>query len=88
MSFREFFKQPIQEEFDQTQFVELAKKWLKKRFGDMFEFKHNPKLNVPGMKSYNVSIEGKEFIITGKAFDTSADGKVDTVLFKIEPVEE
>jgi len=90
MSFKEFFKQPITEEFDQTQFVELAKKWLltkfpKEEYG--YEFEHNPRLEVPDMKQYNAYIDGKAFLIIGKAFDTNSNGEKDTVIFKIQPIE-
>ena len=73
---------------EQKKLLPLALKWLKNRFGDGFNFKHNPKLNVPNMKSYNVSVDNKEFILSGRGFDTSEDGKVDTVLFRIDTIEE
>jgi hypothetical protein len=73
-------------EFDQTKYVPLAMKWLKNKFGDDFNFKHNAKLSEIG-RSYHVSVDDKEFIISGKAFDTTDDGKPDTVVFKIEPIE-
>ena len=79
---------PKEIEFDQKPFVQSALKWLETKYGkELFDFKHQPNLKVPGMKSYNVSILDKTFIITGKAFDTNADGVSDTVLFKIDGVD-
>jgi hypothetical protein len=97
--FKELFNEAVETEqkpnqkessFDQKPFVPLAMKWLDQKFPQKafgYTFKHNPKLEVPDMKSYNVSVDGKEFIIVGKAFDTNSDGTKDTVLFKITAVE-
>ncbi len=74
-------------DFDVKKLVPLAMKWLKSKFGDEFEFKHKQNLSEIG-KTYYASIDGKEFGIAGKKFDTTGDGEADTVLFKILPDEE
>jgi hypothetical protein len=76
--------------FDQTPYVKKAMKWLeakwpKEKFN--FTFKHNPKL-TGDLKRYYASIDGVEFEIAGKAFDTTGDDEPDTVVFKINPVED
>ena len=73
--------------FDPEPLVPLAMKWLKKKFGDEFVFKHKQNLSEIG-KTYYASIDGKEFGISGKLFDTNQDGSGDTVLFKIDPMED
>jgi len=73
--------------FDAKSLVPLAMKWLKAKFGDEFIFKHKQNLTEIG-KTYYASIDGKEFGIAGKKFDTDGDGDPDTVLFKILPDEE
>jgi len=78
---------PKKSSFDQKPLVPLAMKWLKKKFGDEFEFKHKANLSEIG-KTYYASIDGKEFGIAGKKYDTTGDGDADTVLFKILPDEE
>lgn len=80
----------IEEEsnFDQKSYLKDALEWLEKKFPDHgFEFKHKPNL-VNATKTYSASINGKEFDIAGRLMDTNSDGTKDTVLFKIEPVEE
>ncbi len=78
---------PKMKEFDQKPFVDSAMKWLETKYGkELYSFKHQPNLEVENMKSYNVSTENKNFIITGRAFDTNKDGVADTVLFKIKDV--
>ena len=74
-------------EFDQEPYVSSAIKWLKKKFPDNgFTFKHTPKLRNP-TKTYQASIDGKDFDIEGRLMDTNSDGSKDTVLFKISSVE-
>ena len=78
------------ESFDQTPLVPLAMKWMKNKWPEdkfNYTFKHNPKLSNPS-KSFYVSVDGKEFEIAGKLFDTSGDGEKDTVVFRINPAEE
>ncbi len=77
-------------DFDAKKLVPLAMKWLSKKFPKErygFEFKYKEHL-VGDLKSYAVSIDGEEFEISGKAFDTNSNGTKDTVLFRINPVEE
>ena len=68
--------------FLESDYIDSALKWLKNKFGDKYNFKHSPSLNNID-KSYAVSIDGKEFTIVGKKYDTNGDGEKDTVLFKI-----
>jgi len=77
----------LSKDFDAKKLVPLAMKWLKSKFGDEFSFKHKQNLSEVG-KTYFASIDGKEFGIAGKKFDTTGDGEADTVLFKILPDEE
>jgi hypothetical protein len=86
------FKEIIIEskEFNQEKYVKLAMKWLEAKFPNekyRFKFKHNPNLSGD-LKAYHVSIDGNEFEISGKKFDTSGDGEDDTVVFRINPIEE
>ncbi len=76
MTFKEYIKE------DQNEYLPSALKWLKSKFGDKYTFKHTPKLNDID-KTYSASIDGKEFTIAGKKYDTDSDGKIDTVAFKI-----
>jgi hypothetical protein len=92
MKFKAYLTQETQvnEAFDQTPLVPLALKWLKQKFPfdtHGYVFKHNPKLLEP-TKSYDISIENKEFVIAGRLFDTNSDGTKDTVVFRINPSEE
>lgn len=81
------FKEYLTEEFDQGEYLKDALEWLKKKFPDQgYEFKHTPKL-VNDTKTYNVSINGKEFDIVGRLMDSNSDGTKDTVLFRIDSVE-
>ena len=80
-------EEKVTEKFDQKPLVPLAMKWLKQKFGEEFEFKHKPNLSEIG-KTYFASIDGKEFGIAGKRYDTTGDGEPDTVLFKILPDED
>jgi len=80
----------LNEAFDQTPLVPLAKKWLAQKFPfeqHGYVFKHNAKL-LDTTKSYDVSISGKEFTIAGRLYDTNSDGAKDTVVFRINPSEE
>ncbi len=82
------FKTYLTEEFDQKQYLSDAMEWLKKKFPDNgFTFKHKPNL-TNDTKTYPVSINNKEFDIAGRLMDTNSDGNKDTVLFRIDPVEE
>lgn len=84
------FKSYLQEEFDQQSCLKDAKEWLAKKFPKEdfgFTFKHKPNL-TNSTKTYSASINGKEFDILGRLMDSNSDGTKDTVLFKIEPVEE
>ncbi len=82
------FKNYLNEEFDQKAYLKDALEWLNQKFPDNgFTFKHKPNL-VNDTKTYNVSINGKEFDIAGRLMDTNSDGTKDTVLFKINPVED
>jgi len=85
MSLSKFKK--IHEKFEQAALVPDAIKWLKQKFGDELEFKHSPGLSNP-TKSYDCSINGKEFTISGRMYDSNGDGVKNVVLFKIEPPEE
>ena len=98
MRFKDFITEEIEEaekkgpantmEFDQKPYVSSAIKWLKKKFPDNgFTFKHTPKLSNPS-KTYQASIDGKEFDVAGRLHDSNSDGKQDQVLFKIVPVED
>jgi hypothetical protein len=91
MNFKETIIQEAEnKEFDQEKYVKLATKWLEVKFPKDyhgFEFKHNPNLGGE-LKSYHVSVDGNEFEIAGKKFDTSGDGDPDTVVFRINPIEE
>ncbi len=76
--------------FDQKPLVPLAMKWLNKKFPKDkygFNFNHNENLSSD-LKSYAVSVDGKEFEISGKLFDTNSDGTDDTVVFRINQIEE
>ncbi len=99
MRFKDFITEEIEEAevepkpavsaFDQEPFVAPALKWLKKRFPfeeHGFTFKHTPRLSNP-TKTYQASIDGKDFDIAGRLMDTNSDGSKDTVLFKIDSVE-
>lgn len=78
----------IKEEFEQAEYLKDALEWLNNKFSDKgYVFKHKPLL-INSTKTYNVSINGKEFDIEGRLMDTNSDGEKDTVLFKICPVEE
>jgi hypothetical protein len=79
-----------EEEFNQEKYVKLAMKWLETKFPkdtNGFNFKHNPNLGGE-LKTYNVAVDGTEFEIAGKLFDTNSDGTDDTVVFRINPIEE
>ena len=80
----------LKEEFDQKAYLKDALEWLKGKFPEDeygYEFIHKPNL-INTTKTYSVSINGKHFDISGRLMDTNSDGSKDTVLFKIEPVEE
>jgi hypothetical protein len=86
------FKEILQEskEFNQEKYKKLAIKWLETKFPKEkygFNFKHNPNLGGD-LKGYNVAVDGNEFEIQGKLFDTNSDGTDDTVVFRINPIEE
>ena len=69
----------IFEEFDQKKLLPLALKWLKMKFPEDeygFKFKHVPKLK-DATKTYNVTVDGKEFDIAGRIFDKNGSGKED-----------
>ncbi len=70
----------------QEEYLSSALKWLKLKFKDKYKFKHQPNLEDYD-KSYNCSIDDKEFTIRGRKYDTDGDGTPDTVLFKISPAE-
>ncbi len=78
MTFKELF-----EEFDQEKLKSSAEKWLRQKFGDEYEFVFTPKLK-DGDKTYHASINGKQFSITGRKYDTDGDGIADSVAYKIE----
>ncbi len=76
--------------FDQKPLVPFAIKWLEKKFPNEefgFTFKHVPKLANP-TKTYQCGEGSQNFDIAGRLHDSNSDGKADTVLFKILPVEE
>ena len=82
------FKTYLTEEFDQSAYLDDAMEWLKQKFPDNgFKFKHKPNL-TNDTKTYSVSINNKEFDIAGRLMDTNSDGKKDTVLFRIDSVDE
>ena len=74
-------------EFNQSDYVKDAEEWLKDKFGDKFTFKHVENLSAIG-KTYHASINDKEFMISGKSFDTTGDNEIDTVLYRIDTIEE
>lgn len=81
------FTEYLTEEFDQAEYLKDAMEWLKIKFPEKgYEFKHKPLL-VNDTKTYNVSINGKEFDIAGRLMDSNSDGTKDTVLFRIDAVE-
>ncbi len=80
-------KRKIDGEFNQEEHVKDAEEWLEDRFGDQFTFKHTPNLSEIG-KTYHASINDKEFMISGKSFDTTGDNQIDTVLYRIDSIEE
>ena len=84
------FKDLFEAEDKMVKYVPLAKKWLEQKFPQKtygYKFEYNPKLDVPDMKEYNAYIDGKGFIIRGRAFDTNSNGTKDTVIFRIDSVE-
>ena len=82
------FNEYLVEEFDQSTYLKDALEWLNKKFPDKgYEFKHTPMMKND-TKTYNVSINGKEFDIVGRLMDSNSDSKKDTVLFRINPVED
>lgn len=82
------FKTFLTEEFNQEEYLDDAIEWLEKKFADHdFTYKHKPKL-TNDTKTYSVSINDKEFDISGRLMDSNSDGTKDTVLFRIDPVEE
>ncbi|MCD6435237.1 MAG: hypothetical protein J7L15_02435 [Clostridiales bacterium] len=81
------FNEYLTEEFDQSVYLKDALEWLNKKFPEKgYTFKHLPKM-VNDTKTYNVSINGKEFDIVGRLMDSNSDGTKDTVLFRIDAVE-
>jgi len=78
--------EPAKSNLDVDKLVPLAMQWLKAKFGDNYEFKHKQQLSEIG-KTYYAAVNGEEFGISGKKYDTTGDGKPDTVLFKIIPTE-
>lgn len=81
------FNEYLTEEFNQSDYLKDALEWLNKKFPNKgYEFKHKPLL-VNDTKTYNVSINGKEFDIVGRLMDSNSDGEKDTVLFRINAVE-
>ena len=81
------FKDYLSEEFEQKDLKASAEKWLKQKFGDEYEFVHKPNL-TDGDKTYHCSIDGKQFSISGRKYDTDGDGSPDTVGYKIINSEE
>ena len=82
------FNEYITEEFDQQEYLKDAIEWLNKKFeGKGYDFVHKPFL-VNDTKTYNVSINGKYFDIVGRLMDTDSNGEADTVLFRIDAIDE
>ena len=83
-------KQPtniLVEAFNQDKYKAKAHKWLKRRFGKSYNFVHKPNL-ADYDKTYHCSIDGVEFSIKGRKYDTTDDGVPDTVAYKIVSAEE
>ena len=75
--------------FDQTGLKPVAEKWLKKKFGDRFEFVHTPNLVDSGeSKTYHCSQDNKNFTIVGRKYETEVTNPVNKVAYKILPAEE
>ena len=78
----------VEEEFDQTEYLPAAMKWLKAKFGDRHEFVHKPRLTDANLKYFDVSEDGKTFTIAGRKHKTEMTNPKDTVIFKIIPDED
>jgi len=77
----------LNESFDQQKYKKKAEKWLKRKFGKMYNFVHKPNLKDHD-KTYHCSIDGVEFSIQGRKYDTTDDGVPDTVAYRIASAEE
>ena len=90
LSFKKFLEEQTekQTEFNKKQAVKDALKWLENKYGkELYKFKHIPNMKFEGekIKKYDISVDGKEYELRLKLFDTNGDGSSDTLGFDVLP---
>jgi len=75
-------------EFNEKKAVSGALKWLENKYGkELYKFKHIPNMKMEGekTKTYDISVDGNEYELHLKLFDTNGDGSMDTLGFDVLP---
>jgi len=78
-------------EFDENKAVKDAEKWLENKYGkDLYTFQFIPNMKLEGQKTktYDIVVDNRTYELHLKLFDSTGDGKMDTLGFNILPATE
>jgi len=88
MTFKQYKKTSINEEFDEAKAVKDALQWMENKYGsDMYKFKNieNMKMDGEKTKSYDITVGENTYTLNLKKFDSNGDGNLDTLGFDVLP---
>ena len=86
MTFKQYTKSQINEEFDLNKAVKDATLWMENKYGkDMYTFKHIENMDMAGqkVKSYDITVGENTYKLNLKKFDSNGDGDSDTIGFDV-----
>jgi len=87
MTFKQFNKTLILEEFDLAKAVKEATQWMENKYGkDLYTFKHIEDMDMNGakVKSYDITVAENTYKLNLRKFDSNGDGDMDTVGFDVQ----
>ena len=87
MTFKQYNKSLICEEFNLDKAVKNATQWMENKYGaDLYKFKHIEDMEMQGekIKSYNITVGEDTYLLNLRKFDSNGDGDLDTIGFDVK----